>query len=97
MNTLSNYPPLFGEIFELVDPAWLAALDRVDRWLCCRLRPIALRALWHSAWLRADEMHPAYNLDWEIYSLAVRFGWGPVYPKWVDHRRGIAHRRGIDA
>jgi hypothetical protein len=78
--------------------------ERVDRWLCIRMRPLLLRWIWQTLWIRKDEFHPSLDRDVE-----VEFHIASLCNSWLHRgitveryhldlirRRNIAHNRTLD-
>jgi len=80
-----------------VDPEALRAIAWADRWLCVFVRPLWLRHFWRELWLRADEAHPAYDIDIELVGRAARRDRLEEFYETLSRRRGLAHRLDLAA
>lgn len=80
-----------------LDPEALRALAWADRWLCISVRPLWFRQFWRELWLRADEMHPAYDIDPELWGRAARRGRAEEMMATLSRQRNLAHRASLAA
>ena len=74
--------------------------ERVDAWLCVRLKPRSLRIYWHRLWIRKDEFHPSLQIDQELMKEASESQ--ESYNRFLHHyyfdldqRRKKAHQRSL--
>ena len=64
--------------------------EKLDVWLCLKLRPLWLRIWWHELWIREDEFHASNNIDTKA-TLSMGRDRREIYMNRLLIKRDLAH------